>query len=185
MPDIKKLLADVKGYIGVTWQDDVTDSNITGYINRGMARLQKIAGAPLDFDEEDQPRMLLLDYCRYANSQALEVFEKNFQSELLALNLFYQATTVWILKVTSEAGAEQGKTKITVLPGLTAGNSYMYKTGSKIALPVLYDYCSTAEGFVPWDGTAEIPTAVGDSIVIVEVDENRNAIKAGMVQRTG
>ena len=81
------LLDDIKDYLSITWQDDKTDARITGFINRGMRRLQDIAGADLDFSAEDLPRMLLFDYCRYANSQALEVFEKNFASELLELNL--------------------------------------------------------------------------------------------------
>ena len=90
MPDITALLSDVKDYLNITWQDERTDKEITGYINRGMKRLQDIAGASLDFEAEDLPRSLLFDYCRYANSQALEVFEINFQSELLELNLRYQ-----------------------------------------------------------------------------------------------
>lgn len=179
MPDMTKLLADVKGYLGITWQDNVTDSNITGYINRGMARLQQIAGAPLDFEKEDQPRAMLFDYCRYANSQALEVFEKNFQSELLNLNLYYQATTVWRLKVVSVAGAATGKTKITVSPSLTDGNAYVYKSGAEVTLPALFDECGTADGFAPWDGTAEIPAAAGETILIVETDADGKAIKAG------
>lgn len=71
----------------VTWEDYETDLNLTGIINRGMARLQEIAGATLDFTIEGQPKSLLLDYCRYANSHALEMFEKNFQSELLSLHI--------------------------------------------------------------------------------------------------
>lgn len=80
------LLSDVRRYLHITWQDADTDTNLTGMINRGMARLQDIAGAPLDFTVEDLPRALLFDYCRYANSQALEMFERNFQSELLTLH---------------------------------------------------------------------------------------------------
>lgn len=89
--DLYNLLKDVKYNLHITWQNDITDSNILGYINRGMARLQDIAGVPsLDFIKEDLPKQLLIDYCRYANSQALEMFEKNFQSDLLTLHLTYQ-----------------------------------------------------------------------------------------------
>ncbi len=90
MPELNTtlLLDDIKDYLGISWQDEKTDKRVTGYINRGMARLQQIAGAPsLDFTAEDLPRALLFDYCRYANSQALEVFETNFQAELMELNL--------------------------------------------------------------------------------------------------
>lgn len=181
MPNLPEgLLDDVKGYLGITWQDEVTDRKVIGYINRGMARLQKIAGAPLDFEKEDQPRMLLFDYCRYANSQALEVFEKNFQSELLDLNLYYQATTIWELEVISKAGIEPGKTTVTVLPRLTDGNSYMCKSGFEITVPALFDECGEAEGFFAWDGIAEIPAATGNTVLIVETDKSGSAIKAGV-----
>jgi len=97
MPDIslvQQLLPDVKAYLHITWQDENTDKNLTGMINRGMARLQDIAGASLDFTVEDLPRQLLFDYCRYANSHALEVFEKNFESELMSLHIKYQVAAM-------------------------------------------------------------------------------------------
>lgn len=81
------LLTAVKGYLRITWTDTATDTNLTGMINRGMARLQEIAGATLDFTLENMPRSLLFDYVRYANSQALEAYEKNFASELMSLHL--------------------------------------------------------------------------------------------------
>lgn len=84
MPSITEA---VKNYLGINWSDTVTDSNIEGYIARGKSRLNAIAGVTLNYDVEGFPRQLLLDYCRYANSQALEMFEINFQSELLSLNI--------------------------------------------------------------------------------------------------
>lgn len=90
-----ELLKDIKDYLNITWEDERTDKNITGMIKRGMTYLQKVAGvSSLDFTEGDSPRTLLFDYVRYANSQALEMFEVNFQSELLSLNLEYQTKEV-------------------------------------------------------------------------------------------
>lgn len=90
--ELQSLLQDVKDYLCITWDDEKTDKNLTGIIKRGMAHLTKIAGvSELDFLSEDTPRELLFDYCRYANSQALEVWEINFQSELLSFHLEYQA----------------------------------------------------------------------------------------------
>jgi len=83
------LLQDTKNYLHISWYDEKTDKNLSGMIRRGMSHLNKIAGVTLNFIEEDLPRQLLLDYVRYANSQALEVFNTNFQSELLELNLDY------------------------------------------------------------------------------------------------
>jgi hypothetical protein len=85
MPE--ELLESIKSYLHITWVDEKTDKNLTGMIKRGMARLQTIAGASLDFSEENLPRSLLFDYVRYANSQALEMWEKNFASELLSLHV--------------------------------------------------------------------------------------------------
>lgn len=81
------LLNDIKSYLHITWQDPETDKNITGIINRGMSRLQEIAGVTLDFSKEDLARQLLFDYCRYANSHALEMFEKNFAAGLVSLHI--------------------------------------------------------------------------------------------------
>lgn len=89
------LLQDIKDYLHISWIDEKTDKNLTGMIKRGMARLKDVAGVPtLDFKEEDLPRTLLFDYCRYANSQVLEMFENNFQSELLSLHLTCQAQVI-------------------------------------------------------------------------------------------
>lgn len=93
MPD--GLLDEVKDYLNITWVDVRTENNITGMIKRGMSYLQKVAGVTsLDFTLDDTPKALLLDYVRYANSQALELFETNFRGELLFLNLEYQAKGV-------------------------------------------------------------------------------------------
>lgn len=86
------LLETVKAYLKITWDSD--DELLTGYIERGKARLNQIAGTELDFDSEGQPRALLLDYVRYANSQALEVFEKNFEAELVELHIDTNAASV-------------------------------------------------------------------------------------------
>ena len=91
------LLTDIKSYLNITWLDVNTEKNITGYINRGMARLNDIAGVLLDFTIEDLPRQLLFDYVRYANSQALEMFEKNFISELTSLRITAQVNAMEVI----------------------------------------------------------------------------------------
>lgn len=177
--DITALLSDVKDYLHITWQDDKTDKTVTGFIKRGMARLQKIAGVPLNFTEEDLPRSLLFDYCRYANSQALEVFEKNFESELLELNLDNQFATPESLTVISAAGTSAGYTTVSMSPQLDDEDSYVYKLGTGLSLPGFFDVCDTVGGYIEWNGTDEIPAANGNDIVIVEINENSKAIRAG------
>lgn len=62
---------------------------VKGYIVDGIYKLNDTAGVEIDFDVDRNARSLLRDYCRYANSQCLEMFKENFQSEMLSLNLDY------------------------------------------------------------------------------------------------
>lgn len=181
MADLPEGLLDtVKSYLNITWQDAATDTKITGYINRGMARLQKIAGAPLDFTKEDQARMLLLDYCRYANSQALEVFEKNFQAELLDLNLSTQAPVIDNLAVIASPDSSGGY-NVTVAPEQDDGDSYVYQVGAGLALPKRLDICAPGTVWTAWDGVSPITAASGQQIMVVEVNDAFEAERAGTV----
>lgn len=88
------LLDDIKNELGITADDEYVNKRLEGYILRGQNRLNEIAGNTLDFEAEGEPKRLLLDYCRYANSQALEVFEINFASDLLSLHLNNQVEVI-------------------------------------------------------------------------------------------
>lgn len=81
----QSLLPDIRNYLDITYEDPETDKKLLGIIGRGITHLQDIAGGTLDFEVEEQPRALLFDYCRYARCNALEVFDANFKSELVAL----------------------------------------------------------------------------------------------------
>lgn len=81
------LLTAVQAYLHKEWAGPEDLALLQGYIDRGKSRLDAIAGSPQDYDVEGLPRALLLDYCRYADAQALEVFEHNFRGELISLNL--------------------------------------------------------------------------------------------------
>lgn len=82
------------------------------------------------------------------------------------------------LTIVSVAGETTGDTKITVSPAKAYGNSYMYKTGASVTLPMYGDTIST--GYTAWDGTSDITATSGDKIAIVEVDENNKALKGGI-----
>jgi len=79
------LLADVKEEIKVTWTDE--DEYLNKMISRAKASLERETGTTLDFDLEDKPKILLLNYCRYDYNNALEYFKENFREELLELKL--------------------------------------------------------------------------------------------------
>ena len=81
------LLASVKNYLGITWEDTAGDEKLSGIITRGKKYLNRIAGRELDYTAEDQPRELLFEYCRYVRSNALEQFQINFRHELLSLQI--------------------------------------------------------------------------------------------------
>lgn len=83
------------------------------------------------------------------------------------------------LTVSSAAGLTTGKTKITVAPTLTAGNSYKYKVGTSLTAPGMDEVISS--GYTAWDGTSEITAATGQDILVVEVDAGNLAKKAGIV----
>lgn len=79
------LLDAVRNYLDITWSDDAGDAKLTGIIARGMKYINAAAGEPLDFAVEDKPRELLMDYCRYVRSNALDEFATNYLHEILAL----------------------------------------------------------------------------------------------------
>ena len=86
------------------------------------------------------------------------------------------------LTVTSAAGTNPGDTKITVLPTLISGNSYKYKVAANPTMPTYDATCTT--GYTAWDGTSDITATSGQKIVIVEVDSNNKAKKAGIATVT-
>ncbi len=83
------------------------------------------------------------------------------------------------LTVTSTASETVvGKTAITVTPVKEAGNSYVYKTASAVALPMYDDVLTT--GWTAWAGVIELTATTGDEIVIAEVTtSDKLARKAG------
>ncbi|ODM27631.1 hypothetical protein A7W90_16210 [Clostridium sp. Bc-iso-3] len=81
------LLAAVKSYLDITWEDPAGDEKLSGIIARGMKYIDSVAGVELDYAPEDKPRELLLDYCRYVRSNALNEFAVNYLHELLSLQI--------------------------------------------------------------------------------------------------
>ncbi len=85
------LLEDVKNYLDITYEDPDGDMKLCGIIQRGEAYLDKVAGKTQDYEKEGLPRALLLNYCRYARNNVIELFKENFQSELVTLRMGVQA----------------------------------------------------------------------------------------------
>lgn len=86
------------------------------------------------------------------------------------------------LTVTSAEGTATGKTAITVEPAKAEGNSYKYKVAANPTAPKYGDVCTT--GYTDWNGTNEISGTAGQKIVVVEVDSDNKAKKAGTATLT-
>lgn len=80
-----ELLDAIKCYLGITWHDDNTDAKIAGLTAAGMAYLDGKYGGQADYDSDGLPRTLLFEYVRYARDAALDVFENNYRSMILAM----------------------------------------------------------------------------------------------------
>lgn len=79
------LLSDIKIHLGITWDDETTDQKLGGLIASGIYYINSKYGAEADYTVSGFPRMLLMEYVRYARDSALDVFENNYTSLLLAM----------------------------------------------------------------------------------------------------
>lgn len=79
------LLDAIKCYLGITWQDDNTDAKIAGLTAAGIAYLDGKYGGEADYDADGLSRTLLFEYVRYARDAALDVYENNYRSMILAM----------------------------------------------------------------------------------------------------
>ena len=79
------LLSDVKNYLNITWDDDATDTKVSGLIASGMVYLNAKYGEEADYTADGMPRTLLMEYVRYARDSALDVFENNYHALLLGM----------------------------------------------------------------------------------------------------
>lgn len=79
------LLADAKAYLNITWDDQATDTKISGLLASGIVYLNGKHGGEADYNADGLPRTLLLEYVRYGRDAALDVFENNYASMILAM----------------------------------------------------------------------------------------------------
>lgn len=87
MSPVEELLPGVKNNQDITWDDPAGDEKLAGIISRGMAYLDDITATSLDYMAEGKPRELLMEYVRYARSNALDEFWADYQPELLRLQI--------------------------------------------------------------------------------------------------
>lgn len=79
------LLEDIKAQMDITWQDEGTDRKVRELALSGMAYLDLKRGSPADYTVHGLPRTLLMEYVRYGRDAALDVFETNYLSLIVAM----------------------------------------------------------------------------------------------------
>lgn len=79
------LLADVNNYLDNTWKDEARDRKTLGFIRSGMIRINKWLGENADYETDGEPRTLLFEFVRYARDGAMDLFETNYKSMILAM----------------------------------------------------------------------------------------------------
>ena len=80
-----QLLADVKNYLNITWDDEATDEKVRGLIASATVYLDSKGGGTLDYESDGLPRTLMMEYARYMRDEAMDVFENNYTSMILAM----------------------------------------------------------------------------------------------------
>lgn len=87
--------------------------------------------------------------------------------------------TLGTLNVTSEAGSETGKTKLTVKEQLMSmKNCWKYKDA---ASATTVKYGDDVKNWSKWDGESEIASTETHHITLVECDQNYKAVRSGDV----
>jgi hypothetical protein len=81
------LLEGIRSALSITWIDPVTDNQLMGITARGISYLDGIAGAPQDYALEGKARELLINYCLYARSGALDQFTASYLADLTYFQL--------------------------------------------------------------------------------------------------
>lgn len=93
------LVGKIKSFLSITWDDNDTDNKILDFIVGSINRIDDICGVELDYlyEKEDYSKQylklcylgrdLLKNRVFYLNEKALDDFEENYRSELVALYL--------------------------------------------------------------------------------------------------
>lgn len=80
-----QLMTDARVRLDITWDDPDTNKKVLGWIDDGVAYLDSKLGTAGNYLTPGLPRTLLFEYTRYARDAALDVFENNYQSLILAM----------------------------------------------------------------------------------------------------
>lgn len=79
------LFADISAHLDYTWNDEALDKKYKGFIRSGMIFINDKLGKPADYEVDGYPRTLLFEFVRYARDGAMDIFENNYRSMILAM----------------------------------------------------------------------------------------------------
>lgn len=79
------MLEELKQELDITWYED--DTKLYRWLSSGKATINKLVGATLDYENNEDYKTLLFNYCRYARSNSLEYFQNNFNNDIFQLQL--------------------------------------------------------------------------------------------------
>ena len=82
---IAALLAAVKTYLQITWTDEDYDARLTQLIYAGEEYINGKYGDIIDYSNPGMAQTLLFEFVRYGRDGAMDVFENNYRSLILAL----------------------------------------------------------------------------------------------------
>ena len=90
------LLAEVKNYLDITWDDEDADAKLTGQIRRGIAYIVSKTGAPVSAfettSETYNPRAqeLLFNYVLYDRAGSVDQFKTNYRPDIIGLHIVWE-----------------------------------------------------------------------------------------------
>ena len=79
------LFADISAHLDYTWRDEALDAKYKGFVRSGMIFLNDKLGEPANYEVDGYPRTLLFEFVRYARDGAMDIFENNYRSMILAM----------------------------------------------------------------------------------------------------
>lgn len=74
------MLEELKYHLKITWDEE--DSELTDLLTRGKKALKRIFGLEVDYQENEDIKELLFNWCRYSRNHAIEYFQQNFREEI-------------------------------------------------------------------------------------------------------
>lgn len=79
------MLEELKYHLKITWDEE--DQELERLLARGKKALDRIFGVEIDYEEDEDIKELLFNWCRYSRNNAIEFFQENFREEINSMAL--------------------------------------------------------------------------------------------------